>query len=320
MLDMTGKILSSNNSIERTFGIKNEDIVNHSVIEFGNDFRNGNPFSLIETKKQLTSEDDFEVCQVYKKKDESEVHVNLTFTVLNQNIIDTMRDDTQTVMYNILIQDERTKSDRMLASILPPRLVVRVQAGEKNINFAVQSITVVFMDIVSFTPWCGSLPASTVMAALNRIFKEYDSICAMHTTMTKIKCIGDCYMGAGGIFADVNQPALHAKDVVEFGLECIEGLERVNEEINQKLQIRVGVNTGGPIVAGVLGTEKPTFEILGPAINMAQQMEHHGVPMKVHVSRAVYELIYGGPFEIKERGEIEIKNGPVVTYLIDKKK
>ncbi|EAY04508.1 Adenylate and Guanylate cyclase catalytic domain containing protein [Trichomonas vaginalis G3] len=320
MLDMTGKILSSNNSIERIFGIKNEDIVNHSVIEFGNDFRNGNPFSLIETKKQLTSEDDFEVCQVYKKKDESEVHVNLTFTVLNQNIIVTMRDDTQTVMYNILIQDERTKSDRMLASILPPRLVVRVQAGEKNINFAVQSITVVFMDIVSFTPWCGSLPASTVMAALNRIFKEYDSICAMHTTMTKIKCIGDCYMGAGGIFADVNQPALHAKDVVEFGLECIEGLERVNEEINQKLQIRVGVNTGGPIVAGVLGTDKPTFEILGPAINMAQQMEHHGVPMKVHVSRAVYELIYGGPFDIKERGEVEIKNGPVVTYLIEKKK
>ena len=80
------------------------------------------------------------------------------------------------------------------------------------------------------------------------------------------------------------------------------------------------MNTGRPIVAGVLGTEKPTFEILGPAINMAQQMEHHGVLMKVHISRSTYELIYGGSFVIKERGQIEIKKGTVLTYLVESKK
>jgi class 3 adenylate cyclase len=78
----------------------------------------------------------------------------------------------------------------------------------------------------------------------------------------------------------------------------------------------VGVNTGGPIVVGVLGIGKPTFEILGPAINMAQQMEHHGVPMHVHVSRAVYELVYGEAFHIKERGETQINSGTVITYLV----
>jgi len=66
-----------------------------------------------------------------------------------------------------------------------------------------------------------------------------------------------------------------------------------------------------------LGTEKPTFEIIGPAINMAQQMEHHGVPMQVHISRSVYEMIYGGPFDVKERGQIEIKDGSAVTYLVN---
>ena len=90
--------------------------------------------------------------------------------------------------------------------------------------------------------------------------------------------------------------------------------------LNETLQIRVGINTGGPIVAGVLGIGKPTFEILGPAINMAQQMEHHGVPMQVHVSRSVYELIYGDAFTIKERGQIEVKNGSVITYLVNRKK
>lgn len=127
-------------------------------------------------------------------------------------------------------------------------------------------------------------------------------------------------MAAGGIFSEINQPEVHAKEVVEFGLDSIDELRNMNQEKGTSLRIRVGINTGGPIVAGVLGIGKPTFEIIGPAINMAQQMEHHGVPMNVHVSRSVYELIYGGAFEIKERGEIEIKNGTAVTYLVTKRK
>ena len=99
-------------------------------------------------------------------------------------------------------------------------------------------------------------------------------------------------------------------------MEAISALRYINKEYDLKLRIRVGINTGGPIMAGVIGTDKPTFEILGPAINMAQQMKHHGVPMKVHISRSVYQLIYGGPFNIKERGKIEIKNGVVATYLV----
>ncbi|KAK8845685.1 hypothetical protein M9Y10_020603 [Tritrichomonas musculus] len=124
-------------------------------------------------------------------------------------------------------------------------------------------------------------------------------------------------MCAGGIFSEVNQPNINAKENVEFGQESIECLRQLEYQLS--LQIRVGINTGGPIVAGVLGTEKPTFEILGPAINMAQQMEHHGVPMQVHISRSVYELVHGGSFVIKERGQIEIKSGKVITYLVQDK-
>ena len=193
------------------------------------------------------------------------------------------------------------------------------QKGEKNISFAVQSATILFLDIVSFTPWCASNTAAMVMSTLNTMFKLLDNKLATHETATKIKCIGDCYMCAGGIFAEVNQPNVHAKEITEFGQESIECIRQLDEELNIQLQIRVGINTGGPIVAGVLGTEKPTFEILGPAINMAQQMEHHGVPMKVHISRSVYELIYGGSFVIKERGQIEIKSGKVITYLVQDK-
>lgn len=322
VLDLTGNIIKANKSTNRIFGWKIEDIIGKSIEELGNEFEGENPFRDVHeriTSGSLKDKDKDKTIPPRNstyRRGEDLVHVEISATVLPESVVIAISDETQSVMYNRLISDERAKSDHLLSTILPARLVPRVQAGEKNISFAVQSVTVVFMDIVSFTPWCGSLPAATVMKTLNLLFKEYDAIAATHPTMTKLKCIGDCYVGAGGIFADINQPTVHAKDVVEFGLDAIDGLLRLNEEIGQSLQIRVGINTGGPIVAGVLGTAKPTFEILGPAINMAQQMEHHGVPMKVHVSRAVYELIYGSNFVVKERGQIEIKNGNVVTYLV----
>ena len=314
--DIDGIIQTVNNATKRIYSVEPSELVGKHIATIGDKFNNGNPFKEIFDKTEKVNT---ETCLVYKDEEGNDVHLEMAFTVLGESCLVTTRDVTQTVNYNMLISDEKAKSDKLLSSILPARLVPRVQAGEKNISFAVQSVTIIFMDIVSFTPWCGSEDAATVMKTLNILFKEYDSLCLHHTTMTKIKCIGDCYMGAGGIFAEINQPAVHAKDVVEFGLDAIESLEEINARINQKLQIRVGINTGGPIVAGVLGTEKPTFEILGPTINMAQQMEHHGIPMKVHISRAVYELIYGGSFDVKERGEIEIKNGTVVTYVINKR-
>jgi class 3 adenylate cyclase len=258
---------------------------------------------------------------IYQKDPQATVNLDVHEIPMGETIIYSFRDVTQTVRYNTLIAFERSKSDSMLKSILPPSLVGRVQAGEKNISFSVPSASVVFIDIVSFTPWCGSSQADRVMMTLNNMFKRFDANCNAYPTMTRIKCIGDCYMAAGGVFDEVNQPAEHAKQVVSFGLDCLTSMLEMNAELGEKLQIRVGINTGGPIVAGVLGggVGKPTFEILGPAINMAQQMEHHGVPMAVHISRAVYELVYGETFIVKERGSVEVKGQPVVTYLVSGK-
>jgi PAS domain S-box-containing protein len=312
IINQNRQIVMANRATGRVYGIPPQSVIGHQVSVLGAGFRGENIFAA----NQLEAS---EKVVAYVNSQGAESHLEVSVSTVHENTIIMTRDVTQTVMYNRLIADERAKSDQLLSSILPARLVARVQAGEKNISFAVQSATIVFMDIVSFTPWCGSLPAATVMKTLNLLFKEFDALVAVHGTMTKIKCIGDCYMAAGGIFMDVNQPGQHAKDVVEFGLDAITALEILDKRIDQKLEIRVGINTGGPIVAGVLGTAKPTFEIIGPAINMAQQMEHHGVAMHVHISRAVYELIYGGSFAVKERGEVQLKNGPAVTYLIEKR-
>ena len=257
-----------------------------------------------------------EQTEVKYTKGEKELHLSFSCVIVNGNAIIFGKDVSLRVQSQQLIADERKKSDQMLSSILPASLVPRVQAGEKDISFAVQSVTVTFMDVVEFTPWCGSNTAQHVMSTLNTMFKEFDALVSTHRTMTRVKCIGDCYMAAGGIFDEVNNPSQHAKEVVEFGCEAIKKILEIDDMLHEKLRIRVGINSGGPIVAGVLGTEKPTFEILGPAINIAQQMEHFGVPMQVHISRTVYELIYGSSFNIKERGEIDVKNGKMFTYLV----
>jgi class 3 adenylate cyclase len=100
----------------------------------------------------------------------------------------------------------------------------RVQGDEKNISFSVQSASVLFLDIVSFTPWCGSLPANTVIYTLNRIFVELDKELSKSPSLTEIKCIGDCYMAGCGIFSQVNEPTFHTKEMVQFGIDSIQSI------------------------------------------------------------------------------------------------
>jgi class 3 adenylate cyclase len=259
----------------------------------------------------------FEKNLTYQKTGSSEIHLKTQLLIALNSPILIMRDITQTMMYQKLVNEEKQKSDNLLSFILPSSLVPRVQSGETNISFAVQSATVLFLDIVEFTPWCGSLPASKIMSTLNKLYSDFDRNILKYPTLTKIKCIGDCYMAAGGIFGEINQPAIHAKEMVSFGLDCINIIEKVNKLLDTSLRIRIGIDTGGPIVAGVIGTKKPIFEILGPVIVSAGQMEHHGVSMKVQISRPVYELIYGGQFNVKERGEVTTKFGKTLAYLVE---
>ena len=312
IVDESGQISSVNQQAKQTFANIRSNLVGMKMDEFFNSPMFENTVNKVIHMAPPQQEE----IQFVDSQTNTRFNFDIRSLSFNQILAFTIRDITQTVRYNTLIEEERLKSDKLLESILPAKLVKRVQQGEKNISFAVQSASIAFMDIVSFTPWCGSLPANRIVEILNMLYKEFDALVSKYPTATKIKCIGDCYMAASGIFSEINQPAVHAKELTGFGIDAIAAVQKVNSETDQKLQIRVGINTGGPIVAGVLGSGKPTFEILGPAINMAQQMEHSGVPMHVHISRAVYELIYGGEFKIKERGQTEIKNGPVITYLV----
>jgi len=264
--------------------------------------------------EMLTSNDNVQISLT--EKDGSTRVFSFIRTVIIDNTVLVGRDISVMIKYSNLIADESNKIDSMLSSILPKVLVKRVQSGEKHISFLAQSSSIVFIDIVEFTPWCANNTAIRVMEILNAVFKDFDLLIQSLPSMTKIKCIGDCYMAAGGIFMETNQPSIHSKEAVQFGIEAINCIRNINNKYGENLKIRVGVHTGGPIVAGVIGTGKPTFELFGLPITIAQKAEHGGVPMTVHITRTVYEYIYDLNYKISEKGEFEFENYKMLTYLV----
>ena len=301
---------AANEACSRIF--PNQEIVGENLVTLFSSFVGDTKalFGASGTKKEMLT---------LKREDGDDVHLEVTVNHTSGKIVATLKDVTQIVRYNTLIREERAKADQILSTILPSSIVRRFQEGEKNISFAVQSASVVFIDVADFNTWGVSVPPATVMSTLTALFARFDSLISNKPTMTKIKSIGDCYMAAGGIFSEVNQPAEHAKEAVGFGLEAIRTTIEFGKEQSEKVRIRVGANTGGPIVAGVLTVAKPTFEIVGAPINLAQEMGSHGIPMAVHITRSVYELIYGDTFTIRERGTVEVKGGTVITYIVTQK-
>jgi class 3 adenylate cyclase len=135
--------------------------------------------------------------------------------------------------------------------------------------------------------------------------------------MTSIKLIGDIYMAAGGIFNPTVESSQHAQQVIQFGLDCIQAIEDFNQANDTQLQIRVGVNTDGPLIAGVLGTEKPVFDIIGDTINVATRLQSTDIPGHVQISENTQSLISKMNFLIEPRGEIELKGkGRQKTFLV----
>jgi class 3 adenylate cyclase len=200
---------------------------------------------------------------------------------------------------------------------LPRDIVNRINQGEKDISFVVPSATLMFIDIVKFSDYAVHLSPQEIMGNLSMIFCGYDAILPKYPLITKIKLIGDVYMCGGGLFKTDCEPVQHAEEMTRFALDCLQVLEEVNVKLDANLSVRIGINTGGPIIAGVLGTDKPVFDIIGDPINIAARLQSTSIPNRIQVSEETYELLKGGDIAIEPRGEIFLKGkGRRPTFIV----
>ena len=210
-----------------------------------------------------------------------------------------------------LLGEERARSERLLLNILPAPIAERLKASEESIAEHSDGVTVLFADIVGFTPLSARKTPRALVELLNRIFSEFDALADAHG-LEKIKTIGDAYMAVAGL----PQPwPDHAARAARMALAMRDATARVSAETGEELALRIGLHSG-PVVAGVIGRRKFTYDMWGDTVNTASRMESHGVPGAIHCTEATAMLLKG-VFQLQPRGAMEIKGkGEMRTFLL----
>lgn len=234
------------------------------------------------------------------------------------SIVFILTNETEEIKKRKDAEEAKAKSEKLLYQILPKDIVIRLNRGEKDISFTIPKATIFFIDIVKFSDYAAMLTPTEIMANLSLVFATFDKIVAEYESITKIKLIGDVYMAAAGLFQDPEDPSLkHAEDAVRCCLACSKSMEEINMKLNASLEVRIGVNTGGPLLGGVLGTDKPAFDIIGDPINVAARLQSTDIPGNVQISEDTKNAIQDLDFEIEQRGEIYLKGkGNRITYFV----
>ena len=209
------------------------------------------------------------------------------------------------------LSEERERSERLLLNILPAPIAERLKASEESIAEHSDGVTVLFADIVGFTPLSARKTPRALVELLNRIFSEFDALADAHG-LEKIKTIGDAYMAVAGL--PEPRPD-HAVRAAGMALAMHAATARVSAEMGEELSLRIGLHSG-PAVAGVIGRRKFTYDMWGDTVNTASRMESHGLPGTIHCTEATAALLLGA-FKLQARGAMEIKGkGEMHTFLV----
>jgi adenylate cyclase len=209
------------------------------------------------------------------------------------------------------IQAERAKSERLLLNVLPQAIGDRLKAGEHTIVDGVLEATVMFTDIVNFTGIAAQLTPAQTVALLNEIFSDFDHL-VERFGVEKIKTVGDSYMVVGGVPLPV---ADHAVRCADMAMAMIASMRTFNKRNRLSWQIRVGMHTG-PLVAGIIGSKKFSYDLWGDTVNIASRLESHGEPGMIQLSQATADLLHP-LFEVEPRGHLALKNrGKMTAYSL----
>jgi class 3 adenylate cyclase len=210
-----------------------------------------------------------------------------------------------------LLLGEQERSEQLLLNVLPAPIAARLKQTEGVIADGFPDVTVLFADIVDFTRRSDRLAPEQVVQALNDLFSVFDQH-ARQRGLEKIKTVGDAYMVVGGL---PDPRPDHAHAVAEMALAMREEVARRTDPGGQPLAVRIGIDTG-PVVAGVIGTSKFSYDLWGDTVNTASRMESQGVAGCIQVTARTYERLKDG-YRFERRGPIPVKGkGEIVTYFL----
>jgi adenylate cyclase len=206
----------------------------------------------------------------------------------------------------------QARVETLLLNVLPAEVAQRLQSDPNSIADSFDEASILFADVVDFTPLASRLDAREVVELLDRLFTSFDELVDRHD-VEKIKTIGDCYMAAAG----VPRPRPdHAQALAGLALEMGECAKNcLPEGAGHDLRLRIGISSG-PVVAGVIGRRRFLYDLWGDAVNMASRMESHGTPDAIQITRSTWELLRDD-FVTEPIGFVDVKGkGAVETWRL----
>ena len=201
--------------------------------------------------------------------------------------------------------------EQLLLNVLPAPIAARLKTGENVIADRFSDVTVLFADLVDFARGSERVNPAAVVEFLNELFSAFDEL-ARHHGLEKIKTVGDAYMVAGGLPEPRGD---HAEAVADLALAMRDEVAHHQDASGKPLQLRIGIDTG-PVVAGVIGRQKFSYDLWGDTVNTASRMESHGIAGHIQVTDRTYQRLRGG-YRLEPRGLIQVKSkGAMTTYIL----
>jgi class 3 adenylate cyclase len=198
-----------------------------------------------------------------------------------------------------------------LLNILPQSIADRLKVSAQPIADQLSSASILFADVVDFTPLAERLSPAEVVGILDNLFSRFDLLVERYG-LEKIKTIGDAYMAAAGV--PTPRPD-HARAIALMAIDMLETMGSDTDLGRLGLELRVGINSG-PVVAGVIGRRRFSYDLWGDAVNTASRMESQGTPGRIQITNATRELL-GPEFEYEPRGTVQVKGkGELETWYL----
>jgi class 3 adenylate cyclase len=210
-----------------------------------------------------------------------------------------------------LLQAEQQRSEQLLLNVLPAPIADRLKQGEEVIADRFPEVTVLFADLVDFTRRSQETTPERVVRVLDDLFSALDQLAERHG-LEKIKTVGDAYMAVGGL--PEPRPD-HAQAVAEMALDVREEVARHLDPGGEPLAVRIGIDIG-PVVAGVIGRRKFSYDLWGDTVNTASRMESQGVAGCIQVTDRTYRRLRDR-YRFERRGPVQVKGkGELVTWFL----
>jgi class 3 adenylate cyclase len=212
------------------------------------------------------------------------------------------------------LQVEQEKSEQLLLNILPKPIAERMKKGETNIADSHPDVTVLLADLVGFTTLLAHIGPEQIVQLLNEVFSAFDLLTEKHG-LEKIKTIGDAYMVAGGI--SFPRPD-HAEASAELAFDMQKEIERLNQQYNTSVRLRIGICTG-PVVAGVIGRKRFAYDLWGETVNLACLLESTGEAGKIQIAESTCERLKH-KYQFAPKHSIDARgHDPLSAYWLDKR-